>query len=65
MPIAQCPYCSSTQVKIVHSEENRDVMVIQCLSCGRQSSADTENDQTDPGDLSPPTDAGAPSPGQS
>ena len=49
-----CSYCSSTKVKIVDSYENRDVMVIHCLNCGRDSALDTENDQTANDAVSPP-----------
>ena len=49
-----CPYCSSTKVKIVDSYENRDVMVIHCLTCGKESELDTENDQTSNDAVPPP-----------
>ena len=51
---ATCPYCHSTKIKIVHSYANRDVMVIQCLNCGKESTFDTENEQTSIGDVTPP-----------
>ena len=43
----KCPYCSSTKVKIVDSYETRDVVVIKCLNCGRESALDTEHEQID------------------
>ena len=49
-----CPHCSSTKVKIVDSYENRDVMVIRCLECGKESELDTENDQTSNDAVLPP-----------
>jgi len=53
MSEATCPYCSSTRVTIVESYETRDVMVIQCLKCGKRSALDTENDQTRIGTVAP------------
>ncbi len=47
MNAVKCAYCYSTKVKIIKSYENRDVMVIQCLNCGKQSELDTENDHTE------------------
>lgn len=49
----QCPYCFSTKVQIVDSYEMRDVMVIHCLNCGRQSEVDTEHDETSAGTIVP------------
>lgn len=49
----KCPYCFSTKVQIVDSYEMRDVMVIRCLNCGRQSEVDTENDKTIVGTIVP------------
>ena len=43
MSAVKCAYCYSTKVKIIKSYENRDVMVVQCLDCGKQSELDTEN----------------------
>ena len=39
----KCPYCFSDRVKIVSSERTREVMVLRCLQCGRESQVDTEN----------------------
>lgn len=44
----KCAYCYSTKVKIVASYENREVIVVQCLNCGKQSELDAENENTDP-----------------
>lgn len=49
----RCPLCSSSRVVIVDSEETREVITIRCLDCGRHSYLDTENDHTDPGDVTP------------
>ena len=43
----QCAYCFSTRVKIVDSEENRDVTVVTCLECGKTSKIDVENPNVD------------------
>ena len=39
----KCAQCYSTDVRIVDSYETRDVVVVECRSCGRQSELDTEN----------------------
>ena len=44
-----CPYCHSSKVNIVDSYETRDVVVIKCLTCGRESPLDTEHEQIDTG----------------
>ena len=56
-----CPHCFSTKVRIVDSYETRDVMVIRCLNCGKQSEMDTENNNTNIGTLVPPTPSADPS----
>lgn len=43
----QCAYCLSTNVKIVASEANRDVTVVECLACGKTSQTDVENPSVD------------------
>ena len=40
----KCPYCSSTRVTILGSYDTRDVVVIQCLDCGRTAELDTEHE---------------------
>ncbi len=44
----KCPHCFSEDVEIVTSYKQRDVTVIQCKRCGRQSEMDVENVHVDP-----------------
>ncbi len=43
----KCPLCFSMHVKIVSSYQRRDVMVIKCLACGKESEIDVENMDVD------------------
>lgn len=47
----KCDYCYSTHVTVVSSYETREVVVVQCLDCGKTSEVDVENFQVDTGDL--------------
>jgi len=47
----KCAYCFSTNVTVVSSYETRDVVVIKCLDCGKESAIDVENFNVDTGDL--------------
>ena len=46
MQQAQCAFCFSTNVRIVASEQNKDLMVVRCNQCGRTSELDVENVNT-------------------
>jgi len=50
---AKCAYCYSTNVTIVSSYETREVVVIKCLDCGKESEIDVENFNVDTEDLPP------------
>ena len=47
----KCAYCFSTNVTVVSAYPGRDVIVVQCLDCGKTSENDTENFEVDTGDL--------------
>ena len=47
----KCAYCYSTNVTIVSSDETRELVVVQCVDCGKTSEVDTENFNVDTGDL--------------
>ena len=49
---AKCAYCYSTNVSIIGSYEDREVIVVQCYDCGKRSELDTENDHADAGPVS-------------
>ena len=49
----KCAFCYSTNVTVVSSYETREVIVIQCLDCGKTSEIDTESFTVDSGDLPP------------
>ena len=38
-----CAYCFSTRLRIIGSDETRQVMTVQCLDGGKHSELDTEN----------------------
>ena len=52
--LAKCPFCFSTDVHIVHSEDTKDVMVIRCDVCERQSPIDVENPMVRDANPAPP-----------
>lgn len=43
----KCAYCYSEQVHVISSYPTRDVMVIECLDCGKTSEVDVENIDVD------------------
>lgn len=49
----KCGYCYSTNVSVVSSYETREVVVVQCLDCGKTSEVDVETFQVNTGDLPP------------
>ncbi len=46
----KCAHCFSTHVRILDSYETREVVVVQCLDCGKRSELDTENENVDMSD---------------
>ena len=48
---AKCAYCYSSNVTIVSSYETREVAIIKCLDCGKESEIDVENFNVDVDDL--------------
>ena len=59
----KCPHCFSDDVQIVTSYEQRDVTVIACRHCGRQSEMDVENVHVDPKTGQGPSAPGTAAPG--
>mgnify|MGYP001590894195 FL=1 len=49
----KCGHCYSTNVSVVSSYETREVVVVQCLDCGKQSEIDVENFNVETTDLPP------------
>ena len=47
----ECPYCFSTNVTIVSSDETRELVTIRCLDCRKTSAIDTEQFLVDTEDL--------------
>ena len=49
----KCAFCYSTNVTVVTSYATREVIVIKCLDCGKESEIDVENFNVDTTDLPP------------
>ena len=49
----KCPHCYSPNIKITASYSQRDVTIIECANCGRQSPMDVENMDVDTNVLQP------------
>ncbi len=47
----RCPYCFSTNVTVVASDETRELVTVQCLTCGKAGEIDTEQFNVETGDL--------------
>lgn len=47
----KCPHCFSQNVTIISSDATRELVTIQCLTCGKTAQIDTEQFIVDTGDL--------------